>query len=274
MSYNSTHTGSQIDDAVDKVLNGSVPKADKVSHTLTINGISYDGSESKTVTISSSADKLNTDAGSAINPVYFLNGIPVKTTYTLGASVPSNAVFTDTTYGIASSSAAGLVKIGFTESGKDYPIELNSDGQMFVNVPWTDTDTNTHYKAVPHAGTNSSTSATATTNGNTYINIVENDSRSGGINIKGTGATTVTSDTSGVITINSTDTNTDTKNTAGSTDTSSKIFLVGAISQAANPQTYSHDTAYVGTDGCLYSNGTKVSVEGHTHDAVKIVRWS
>ena len=51
---------------------------------------------------------------------------------------------------------------------------------------------------------------------------------------------------------------TDTKNTAGSTDTSSKIFLVGATSQAANPQTYSHDTAYVGTDGCLYSGGTKV----------------
>lgn len=51
---------------------------------------------------------------------------------------------------------------------------------------------------------------------------------------------------------------TDTKNTAGSTNTSSKIFLIGATSQAANPQTYSHDTAYVGTDGCLYSGGTKV----------------
>lgn len=57
----------------------------------------------------------------------------------------------------------------------------------------------------------------------------------------------------------------DTKNTAGSTDSSSKLFLIGATSQAANPQTYSHDTAYVGTDGCLYSNSKKVSVEGHTH---------
>lgn len=51
---------------------------------------------------------------------------------------------------------------------------------------------------------------------------------------------------------------TDTKNTAGSTNTSSKIYLVGATSQAANPQTYSHDTAYVGTDGHLYSNSAKV----------------
>lgn len=50
------------------------------------------------------------------------------------------------------------------------------------------------------------------------------------------------------------------KNTAGSTDTSSKIFLIGATSQAANPQTYSHDTVYVGTDGYLYSNKEKVDM--------------
>ena len=53
-------------------------------------------------------------------------------------------------------------------------------------------------------------------------------------------------------------TDTDTKNTAGSTDTSSKIFLVGATSQAANPQTYSQDTTYVDTDATLAS--TKVRV--------------
>lgn len=51
---------------------------------------------------------------------------------------------------------------------------------------------------------------------------------------------------------------TDTKNTAGSTNTASKIFLVGATSQAENPQTYSNSKCYVGTDNCLYSNGTKV----------------
>ena len=51
---------------------------------------------------------------------------------------------------------------------------------------------------------------------------------------------------------------TDTKNTAGATNSSSKLFLIGATSQAADPQTYSHDTAYIGTDGCLYSNNIKV----------------
>ena len=54
------------------------------------------------------------------------------------------------------------------------------------------------------------------------------------------------------------DSDTDVRNTAGATDTSSKIYLIGATSQSDNPQTYSHDTAYVGTDGCLYSGGKKV----------------
>ena len=58
-----------------------------------------------------------------------------------------------------------------------------------------------------------------------------------------------------------TDTDTDTKNTAGSTDTNDKIYLIGATSQAANPQTYSHDTAYVGSDGYLYSNSKKVNMD-------------
>lgn len=59
--------------------------------------------------------------------------------------------------------------------------------------------------------------------------------------------------------------NTNTQNTAGSSNTSSKIYLVGATSQATSATTYSHDTVYVDTDGCLYSNSKKVSTEGHTH---------
>ena len=50
------------------------------------------------------------------------------------------------------------------------------------------------------------------------------------------------------------DENSDTKNTTGSTNTSEKIYLVGATSQATNPQTYSHDTVYVDTSGRLVSN--------------------
>ena len=47
----------------------------------------------------------------------------------------------NTEYVTATSTVEGLVKIGYAESGKYYPVELSS-GKMFVHVPWSDTDTN------------------------------------------------------------------------------------------------------------------------------------
>ena len=49
---------------------------------------------------------------------------------------------TNTTYSTATSGTLGLVKIGYSENGKNYPVELSS-GKMFVNVPWVDTNTDT-----------------------------------------------------------------------------------------------------------------------------------
>lgn len=48
-------------------------------------------------------------------------------------------------YGVATSTTLGLVRTGYPESGKNYPVELNSSNQMYVNVPWT--DNNTTYSA-------------------------------------------------------------------------------------------------------------------------------
>lgn len=129
-----------------------------------------------------------------------------------------------------------------TTSGRYYAVEIDKNGVLFVNVPWenTSTDTNT-WRKVQLDGTDKLGTA-ITTNP---------------LNFKA-GTNVSITESSGTFTFSATDTNDDTKNTAGSTDTSSKIFLIGATSQAANPQTYSHDTAYVGTDGCLYSGGSKV----------------
>ena len=44
---------------------------------------------------------------------------------------------------LASSSTRGGVKIGYSENGKNYPVELSSE-KMYVNVPWTDTNTDTN----------------------------------------------------------------------------------------------------------------------------------
>ena len=48
-------------------------------------------------------------------------------------------------YGVATSTTLGLVRIGYPEGGKNYPVELNPSNQMYVNVPWT--DNNTTYSA-------------------------------------------------------------------------------------------------------------------------------
>ena len=59
---------------------------------------------------------------------------------------------TNTTYAKANTTTLGLVMIGYPENGKNYPVELDSSGKMYVNVPWT--DTNTTYGVV---GANGST---------------------------------------------------------------------------------------------------------------------
>lgn len=46
----------------------------------------------------------------------------------------------------ASSSALGGIKIGYSDNGRNYAVELDSSGKAYVNVPWT--DTNTTYNVV------------------------------------------------------------------------------------------------------------------------------
>jgi len=69
-------------------------------------------------------------------------------TLTLSRENAGDVTFTASEYSLplASSSLRGGVKIGYAENGKNYPVELSNE-QMYVNVPWTDTDTNTTYTA-------------------------------------------------------------------------------------------------------------------------------
>lgn len=45
----------------------------------------------------------------------------------------------NTTYSQATADKLGLVKIGYTANGKNYPVVLDENGKMYVAVPWTDT---------------------------------------------------------------------------------------------------------------------------------------
>lgn len=84
-----------------KIINFALNKKADKNHTHNYAGSSSAGGAA------TSANKLNTDAGSATHPVYFKDGVPVKTTYTLGKSVPSDAKFTDTVTEVDATLTAG-----------------------------------------------------------------------------------------------------------------------------------------------------------------------
>lgn len=92
-----------------------------------------------------------------------------------------NVPWVNTEYTTATDSVLGLVKTGYNENGKNYPVELSS-GQMYVNVPWTDTsgidnigvtegtDNTTHRIVLTTAAANGSYTGTMVdTNDLTYV---------------------------------------------------------------------------------------------------------
>jgi len=126
-----------------------------------------------------------------------------------------------------------------------------------VTIASTVTDTNTTYTAgtgLTLSGTTFNANVNATTQTVTANSVSTTASR--------TYAVQVDSNDNLVVNVPWT-------NTYGRTgNTTSKIFLMGATSQSAsNKTTYSNVNCYA-SGGHLYSNNTKVSVEGHTHDAI------
>lgn len=81
------------------------------------------------------------------------------------------AVPPDTKYTLtaATTSALGGIQLGYSENGKNYPVEL-SNNKAFVNVPWTDTNnaaTHTLNTAAKYYVTGT-TSASTSTSGDTF----------------------------------------------------------------------------------------------------------
>jgi len=100
-----------------------------------------------TVTISSTDTNYTAGSGIALTGTVFSNTAPDQTVSltggggaTISGTYPNFTITTaNTEYGVATGSTLGLVKIGYTESGKNYPVELSSQ-KMYVNVPWVNTE--------------------------------------------------------------------------------------------------------------------------------------
>ena len=109
-----------------------------------ISNISYSSNFSNTNTIireiCSTVDKIDISAGSSTQPVYFYCGKPVACKYTLGASVPSNAKFTDTVTTIVNScdsdSTTSALSAAQGKSLKAYIDSVNTNAgniSMYLN---------------------------------------------------------------------------------------------------------------------------------------------
>jgi hypothetical protein len=95
-------------------------------------------------------------------------------------------LFSDTQQSVASNAVSS------TES-RTYGLQVNSSGQGVINVPWTDTDTNTTYAI-----------SAETVTGGANLRLTGSDSTNDDIKIEGSGSTTVTRTDENTITISST----------------------------------------------------------------------
>lgn len=90
-------------------------------------------------TIPAKTSQLTNDSGyiTGINKTMVVNA--------LGYTPPQSD--TNTTYsagtGLSLSNNTFSVKLGYTTNGKYYKVQADTNGNLYVNVPWTDTDTNT-----------------------------------------------------------------------------------------------------------------------------------
>lgn len=105
------------DASTDKTINLSIPTTASDISALPAS-TKYAGA-STAGGAATSAAKLNTNAGSATQPVYFSGGVPVAGTYSLNKTVPADAAFTDTTYE-SKSAASGGTAVSLVTTGEKY----------------------------------------------------------------------------------------------------------------------------------------------------------
>lgn len=108
------------------------------SATIGSQSVNYANS-SGSATNATTATKLSSNAGSSVQPVYFSGGKPVAIGYTISSSVPANAKFTDTTYGVASSSSNGLMSSTDKTKLDDFSRVISIQKQIKLTTDWLDT---------------------------------------------------------------------------------------------------------------------------------------
>lgn len=198
------------------------------------------------------------------NTVVFAGGTGMSTT---SSSPAAGNYIININNDLATSSERGGIKVGYTESGKNYPVELASE-RAYVNVPWTDTNVNTTYTlptsvpftnvaaitltgsdssldVVNFTGVSNQTSITASTQGQIVIGLQNNITTVGDLTVGG-----------GDITLSGTGRIQGVDTVSASTDAASKAYVDNAVAGGLNVKggfnANTGVTAVAGTN--LYTN--------------------
>ena len=248
---------------------GAANSAIKLASARTIDGVSFNGEAAishygSCSTAAGTAEKVVSCTGFSL-----VAGARITVKFTVTNTAANPTLNVNSTGAKAIYYRGSAISAGYLAENRTYEFVYN--GTQYELVGDIDTDTNTNTSHSHDAGVGLVGSGSASTSGGTYTYKakLKDETKNANDSLARPSANAnrlypVEVDKSGylAVTVPWSDTNTDTTTTTGATDTSSKIFLVGATSQSSAPTTYSHDTAYVGTDGCLYSNSKKVATLG------------
>ena len=138
-----TTSGNGLMSSSDKAkLDGIASGANKTVVDATLSSSSTNPVQNKVVkaALDGKANSSHTHSTATTSSAGFLRQLNGSTSQYLRGD-GSWATPPNTTYSTATEDSDGLVRIGYEESGKNYPVELDSSHRMFVNVPWTDTNT-------------------------------------------------------------------------------------------------------------------------------------
>lgn len=213
-SYSFSEIGGQVN--ANTQLTGKIPSDCLPGYVDDV--LEYDGYDKFPTT--GEAGKIYTDTKT--NKIYRWGGstyVVISDTIALGttSSTAYRGDLGNEAHSWASTAKAHADKHGSAFASGLYKITTNDAGHVTgatkvvksditaLGIP----DSDTHYTSNLIVGTSSSAVAnSATANGTTFLNLVENGSVRNSHQIKGAGATTVSTDANGVITISSTDSQT------------------------------------------------------------------
>lgn len=149
MSYNSKYSGSEVDALLDKVDNG-IPLA-----TSSTNGgikIGYTSNDKNYPVV------LDSDGKAYVNVPWS----DLDTKYEVATQTSNGLMSSDDkkkldslnnyTLPTTAASTLGGIKVGYTNNGKNYKVQVDSSGNAFVSVNWTDTNTTYNEATTSTAG--------------------------------------------------------------------------------------------------------------------------